>query len=387
MARRDGRRASSDHFGEAHWRASRRIVHMIDGLPMLSPTVTRGLRALALGWLPASAMALGLAACGGGASTAADPPVPPAHHHHTSSSAASSTATQSTSTSSTSSSTSSADLPGTGKPTVTIGDKNFAEQFILGQLYMQALKAQGYTVNVNQNIGPTDVTLQALKSGALAMYPEYLYVLNSNVVHSHGGHASAQAAYDAAQKYVTAHGLELLNMTPFSDTFGIAVTQAYGAAHRLRTLHDLRRVAPSLTIGGEAQLEQAPLGLPRLASVYGVKPASFKAIAAGDQYSDLNDDTVGAAYINTTDGELATGDYRVLRDPERIFGYGNVVPVISQSASAAEGPAFTVTIDRVSALLTTQTMRQLNLLASIGGQSPSDIATQFLQTHGLIPAS
>jgi hypothetical protein len=32
-------------------------------------------------------------------------------------------------------------------------------------------------------------------------------------------------------------------------------------------------------------------------------------------------------------------------------------------------------------------MRQLNLLGSIGGQSPSDIATQFLKTHGLIPAS
>jgi osmoprotectant transport system substrate-binding protein len=357
---------------------------MIDGLHMMSTSVTRGRRALAFGWLPAVAAALGLAACGGSASTTADPPVAPAHHHHSSRSSSSSTATtQST----TSSSTSSADLPGTGRPTVTIGDKNYTEQFILGQLYMQALKAQGYTVNISQNVGPTDVTLQALKSGALAMYPEYLSVLNSDVAHSHSGHVNAQAAYDAAQQYVGKHGLELLNMTRFSDTFGIAVTQAYGAAHRLRTLSDLRRVAPSLSIGGEAQLQQAALGLPRLDSVYGVKPASFKAIAAGDQYSDLDDDTIQAAYVNTTDGELATGDYRVLRDPKRIFGYGNVVPVVSAAASAAEGPAFTVTIDRVNALLTTQTMRQLNLLASIGGQSPSDVAAQFLQTHGLIPAS
>jgi osmoprotectant transport system substrate-binding protein len=359
---------------------------MIDGLHMVSTSVTRGLRALAFGWLPASAAALGLAACGGGGSTTVDPAVPPAHHHHSRRSSTSSTTTTTTQ-STTSSSTSSADLPGTGKPTVTIGDKNYTEQFILGQLYMQALKAQGYTVNINQNIGPTDVTLQALKSGALSMYPEYLYVLNANVVHSHGGHVSAQAAYDAAQKYVTAHGLALLNMTPFSDTFGIAVTDAYGAGHRLRTLSDLRRVAPSLSIGGEAQLQQAPVGLPRLESAYGVKPASFKAIAAGDQYSDLNAGTVQAAYVPTTDGELATGDYRVLRDPKRIFGYGNVVPVVSQSALAAEGPAFTVTIDRVNALLNTQTMRQLNLLASVGGQSPGDVATQFLQTHGLIPPS
>ena len=198
---------------------------MIDGLHMVSTTVTRGRRALAFGWLPAAAAGIGLAACGGGGSTTVDPPVPPAHHHHSSRSSTSSTTTTSTTTQpTTTSSTSSADLPGTGKPTVTIGDKNYTEQFILGQLYMQALKAQGYTVNINQNIGPTDVTLQALKSGALSMYPEYLNVLNASVVHSHGGHVSAPAAYDAAQKYVTAHGLELLNMTPFSDTFGIAVT-------------------------------------------------------------------------------------------------------------------------------------------------------------------
>jgi osmoprotectant transport system substrate-binding protein len=349
---------------------------------MLSISLTRGRRALA--FCPLLSLALITAACGGGTTTSETPPPPAAHpHRHTSSS---STTTTDTTTSATStSSTTTAHLPGDGKPTVTIGDKNYTEQFVLGQLYLQALQAQGYTVNINQNIGPIDVTLQALKSGALAMYPEYLYVLNSSVAHAHHGHASAQDAFDAAQQALAGRGLELLAMTPFSDTFGIAVTDAYGAAHRLHALGDLRRVAGSLTIGGEAQLKDAPLGLPRLNAVYGVKPASFKALAAGDQYGDLDDGTVQAAYVNTTDGELATDDYRALRDPKRIFGYGNVVPVVSQAAIAAEGPAFVNTIDRVNALLTTRTMRELNLLASVGGESPSDVAKQFLLTHGLIP--
>jgi osmoprotectant transport system substrate-binding protein len=347
---------------------------------MMSTRLTRGRRALALCLL--LSLALIAAACGGGTTTSEAPP-PAAHPRHDTST--STTTTDSTTTSTTTTDSTTADLPGDGKPTVTIGDKNYTEQFVLGQLYLQALEAQGYTVNINQNIGPTDVTLQALKSGTLAMYPEYLYVLNSSVVHSHHGHANAQDAYDAAQQALAGRGLVLLDMTPFSDTFGIAVTHAYGAGHRLHTLRDLRRVANSLTIGGEAQLKDAPLGLPRLESVYGVKPSSFKALAAGDQYDDLNDGTVQAAYVNTTDGELATGDYRLLRDPKRIFGYGNIVPVVSQSAINAEGPAFADTIDRVDALLTTRTMRELNLLASVGGQSASDVAKQFLQTHGLIP--
>ena len=37
--------------------------------------------------------------------------------------------------------------PGQGKPAVTMGTKNFTEQTILGQLYAQALRAKGFTVD------------------------------------------------------------------------------------------------------------------------------------------------------------------------------------------------------------------------------------------------
>src|SRR3954447_14289861 len=48
---------------------------------------------------------------------------------------------------------SSSDQPGKGKPTFIMGDKNFAEEYILGELYAQALRAKGYTVKVKSNIG------------------------------------------------------------------------------------------------------------------------------------------------------------------------------------------------------------------------------------------
>ena len=44
-------------------------------------------------------------------------------------------------------------LPGTGKPAVVIGDKNFTEQFVLGELYDLALQADGFSVSLNRNIG------------------------------------------------------------------------------------------------------------------------------------------------------------------------------------------------------------------------------------------
>ncbi|HEX2396795.1 MAG TPA: glycine betaine ABC transporter substrate-binding protein, partial [Solirubrobacteraceae bacterium] len=38
--------------------------------------------------------------------------------------------------------------PGAGRPPVTLGSKNFTEQFVLGQLYKQALEARGFRVTL-----------------------------------------------------------------------------------------------------------------------------------------------------------------------------------------------------------------------------------------------
>ena len=48
---------------------------------------------------------------------------------------------------------------------VKIGSKNFTEQFVLGQLYKQALEAKGYTVTYKENIGSSELIDTALTSG------------------------------------------------------------------------------------------------------------------------------------------------------------------------------------------------------------------------------
>jgi osmoprotectant transport system substrate-binding protein len=281
--------------------------------------------------------------------------------------------------------TTAAALPGTGKPQVTIGDKNYTEQFVLGELYRLALQAQGFSIQLNQNIGPTEVTLQALKSGSLAMYPEYLNTFDSAIARYSHGFRSPQGAYQAAQRYAVAHGLTLLDPTPFSDTDAIGVTVGYAQAHHLHSLGDLARVATSLTLGGPPQFQQLSPGLPDIESVYGFVPAAFKPLAIGDQYTALDEGVVQAAEVGTTDGQLASGDYTLLADTGHVFGWGNAVPVVSAHALAVEGPAFASTIDRITALLSTPVIRKLNQEVDVSGISPADVATQFLETHNLIP--
>jgi osmoprotectant transport system substrate-binding protein len=337
-----------------------------------SPTTAGRLAAAVL-------VAAACAACGSSRTTTAT-----TSSATTSTTTTSSSAATATSDTATTSGTTTTALPGAGKPVITVGDKNYAEQFVLGQLYAQALRAEGYSVNINQNIGPTDVTVQALHSGSLTVYPEYLNTFNTVIAGYHHSFRTLLDAYQGAQHYALAHDMEVLAPTPFADTEAVAVTVAYAAANRARTLSDLTRLTAGLTLGGAPQFQQGAPGLPALNLVYGLVPIAYRAMATGDQYAALNGGTIQAAVVNSTDGQLATGDYVLMRDPRHVFGWGNVVPVASARAVALEGPAFTDTIQRVDDWLTTDTIRQLNYAVSIAGQDPAAVARQFLQTHGLL---
>jgi osmoprotectant transport system substrate-binding protein len=276
-------------------------------------------------------------------------------------------------------------LPGAGKPAVTIGDKNFTEQFVLGELYYQALSAEGFSVSLNRNIGPTEVRVRALESGRLALYPEYLGIWNSAVAGYKRTFHTLKAAYGLGQRYARAHGLKLLTPTPFSDTAGIGVTALYSISNDVKTVADLGRYTSSLTLGGPPQFKNDPSGLPAVGQIYGVTPYAFKPLEVGAQYQALDQGYVQAAAVNTTDGQLASAGYTLLADPLGVFGVGQVVPVVSEKVIAAEGPAFAATIDAVSALLTTRVMRRLNAAVDVQHKDPHTVAKQFLQEHGLLP--
>ena len=63
--------------------------------------------------------------------------------------------------------------PANKSKTVTIGSKNFTEEFILGQIYAQALKAAGYNVKTQLNLGSETIGLKAIQDGQISGYPEY----------------------------------------------------------------------------------------------------------------------------------------------------------------------------------------------------------------------
>jgi osmoprotectant transport system substrate-binding protein len=280
------------------------------------------------------------------------------------------------------SSTAASAKPGAGKPAVVIGDKNFTEEYILGDLYAQALQAKGYTVKLKPNIGSSEITYKALTSGQIDMYPEYTGVIVSVIAGVTKPPHSAQDAYAAAKAYVEKHGFTLLNPTPFYDTDAMGVLKSFATKHNLKTVADLKKLGSSVVLGGAPEFATRQEGLLGLQSQYGLHP-HFKPLAIGLTYKALDTGQVQVSDVFTTDPQLTTGKYTVLTDPKNVFGFQNVAPIVKQSVVSAEGPAFAQTINSVSALLTIPAIQKMNAAVALDQQNPATVAHQFLVANHL----
>ena len=278
----------------------------------------------------------------------------------------------------------SADMPGEGKPAVTLGTKDFTEEFVLGELYKQALEAKGYTVNLKKNIGATEIIDKALTSDEIDGYPEYLGVAVAVVARKDIIPKSDQETYDLAKEFYEGRGQVISEQTPFFDVDAIATTKEFAEQNGLKSVADLKKL-DSFTVGARPEFRDRFQGLKGMRSEYGLNNAQFKQLALGIQYQALDSGDVDSANVFSTDAQLASGKYTVLEDPKGVFGYQHVAMVMNKDKfEQLGGQQFFDVIDEVSALLTNEAMISMNKAVAIDKQDEAEVARSFLEANGLL---
>jgi osmoprotectant transport system substrate-binding protein len=264
---------------------------------------------------------------------------------------------------------------------ITVGTKNFTEQYVLGQLYKQALEAKGLKVGYKENIGSTELIAKALTSGKITLYPEYTGVMLTVTFGRKSTPSTAAATYTLAKSLWAKRGYTLGKQTPFQDVDAVAVLRTTATKFGLKTVGDLRKV-PNLTLAAFPEFETRQTGLLGMARVYGVKNVDFQPLAGISAYTLLSQKKVIAAGIFSTDPQLISTKYVVLRDPKNIFGFQHVAPIVSRKV-VAENPTLLPTLNRVSALLTVKAMIAMNKAVAIDKKSAAVVAGAFLKANGL----
>jgi osmoprotectant transport system substrate-binding protein len=283
-----------------------------------------------------------------------------------------------------SSGASSSDQPGKGKPSLTIGTKDFTEEFILGHLYQQALEAKGYTVKLKENIGATEIVDKALTSKTIDGYPEYTGVSLSVVAKNDKLTSSPEETASLVKDFYEGRGQVVSEATPFQDTDALAVLKAFGASKGLQQMTDLKKL-PSFTLGARPEFKSRFNGLKGMEKVYGIKNAKFKQIALGLQYPSLDKKDVDVVNVFSTDAQLSSGKYQLIKDPKGVFGFQNVYFVINKDKyDALGGQQFMDVINSVNKLLTNQAMQTMNAAVDLDKQDPGEVAKSFLQANNLL---
>ena len=271
----------------------------------------------------------------------------------------------------------------TAGPTVIVGSKNFPEEDILGQLYTQALKAKGFSVQYKSQIGSTELMTSALQGGKINFYPEYTGVIVQDVFHHTFSPKTAAATYQLAKKLESGKGYTLLSPTPFYDTDVLAVTNATASKYGLKTISDLQK-AGSFKLGGFPECKTRNTCFLGYTKQYGLSKASFLPLAGISTYAALDAGKVLAADVFSTDPPLAKpSKYTVLTDPKHVTGFQNVAPIVKASLAQQLGSKFTDTVNAVSAKLTLPAIIPMNKAVEVDKHSAASVAASFLKANGL----
>ena len=278
--------------------------------------------------------------------------------------------------------------PANAGKSITVGSKNFTEQFILGQIYAQALEAAGFKVKTELNLGSEQIAYKALKAGQVDGYPEYTGTSLTSFfgVKTKDVPRDPDKAYELARQKYAKEGITALPRTSFENKYVLTTTKQKldDLLKGATTISEVAKLpnADKLRLAGFPECRQRTDCFVGLKQLYGVSP---KFISTTAKYKPLDKDQADLNLGSfSTDGELTLNKYVILDDDKKLFPPYNVSFGIRDQALKAIGTAGRDVLVQVQAPLTLEKMQELNSRVDIDKQQPAEVAAAYLKAEGFV---
>lgn len=280
-------------------------------------------------------------------------------------------------------------VPLTAADRIVVGSKNFEESRLLAEMFAQLVESRT-KLQVDRRLGlaGTQVCFEALRTGAIDLYPEYtgtgLVTILGEPAKPGGVGATATATLDRVRAEFL-HRWDLWWLAPlgFENSFEVAVPEELAAREHLLTLSDLARVAPRLTAGFGYEFVGREDGLLGLERTYGIHFGKVQPMQQAIQYQAAGQRRIDALDVYTTDGRLVLYRLRVLRDDRNFFPPYQAAP-LARGATLARHPELAGVLALLGGALDEDRMRALNLRLQEGHESETVVARDALAALGLV---
>jgi osmoprotectant transport system substrate-binding protein len=279
---------------------------------------------------------------------------------------------------------------GSGGNVVVVGQK-FTEADIMTELYKQLLEKQGFSVTV-KNLGARDIYLKPLQNNDVQVSADYLSSMTEALnLKANGEKAAPVASSDenATLAKLTTLGKQF-GVTPLQpaaaqDANAFFVTKKFAAQHHLTTLSDLAALHMPIKIAAASDCATRPECALGLKSTYGINITKVLPLEFGSA-ATKKAVTTGEAQLGetgTTDATLDGMGLVILTDDKHLENAENLVPIVN-STWLKKHPKAKTALDKLSSVLTTSDLSDLNAKVDSERQQASDVAAAYLKAKGLV---
>ncbi len=271
--------------------------------------------------------------------------------------------------------------------TLTVASKNFAENRLLAEMFARLIEARtDIRVERRLNLAGTQICFDALRSGAVDLYPEYT---GTGLVTLLGEEPEGDAGATLTRvrkAFEDQWGLVWMDPLGFENAYEIAVPREVADQHHLRTISDLARVSADLRAGLGYEFMERDDGLPGLERVYGLRFKDVKGMQQALKYQAAGERRIDVLDVYTTDGRLLVHDLAVLEDDRGFFPPYQAAALV-RGETLREHPEVGQALGLLSGKLTENHMRALNLRLQEEGDTVERVAQDALEELGLVDAA
>jgi osmoprotectant transport system permease protein len=276
---------------------------------------------------------------------------------------------------------------GSPQAQIVVGSKNFAENRFLAELFAQTIEHQtALTVQRRLGLAGTQVCFEALRSGAIDLYPEYTGTGLVTIL-GESPNPSADATLRMVRfEFLHRWGLQWMAPLSFENAYAVAVPRAIAEQYDLHTISDLANVAASLHAAFGYEFLERPDGLPGLRELYGLRFASVRGMQQALKYQAAGERRIDCLDVYSTDGRLVVHDLVILQDDRNFFPPYHAAALVRQQ-SLEKHPEVAAALSLLSGTLSEERMRQFNMRLENDGEPVERVAADALRELGLIADS
>ncbi|CAN5136191.1 glycine betaine ABC transporter substrate-binding protein [soil metagenome] len=253
---------------------------------------------------------------------------------------------------------------------VTVGSKRFTESYVLSAVVAESIRHDGGVAAERPGLGNTAITLAALESGAIDVYPEYTGTIAREILGL--DHSPERAELD---RLLAARGLRIGALLGFNNSYALAMSAAGSSSRGLTRLGQLA-AAKDLRYGLSQEFIGRADGWPGLAHRYGLAAAP-QGLDHGLAYAALDAGQIDVVDVYSTDAQIVARSLVVLDDDRHYFPRYDAVLLV-RADLPERAPREWQSLQALEGRIDESTMQRLNAEAEVGKRDFTSIARDFV---------